>query len=257
MLKYLRLVSVFVAMSFLIGLLGYADTVRIIAEDDWYPYSAKFDEGPRGIAVDIVRASYKAEGVDVKFDVINYDVGMEMVKDGKAIGCFDAPRTAEIEEVFLWHDEPLFPAKGYFYAAHGYQGRVSGIKDAAGKKVGLTQGYGYGNLVEQDKKMIKEYSKTDAILINKLLNRRLELIILYDKVADYLIAKLNAKGKIKQLGLSDSIDLYIAFSKKHPDGKKNRDIFSNGFQKIKDNGIYQKIFDEWDAKLKGVSAKEK
>ncbi|MDD5065899.1 MAG: transporter substrate-binding domain-containing protein [bacterium] len=257
MIKSLKIMSILVAMILFMCSPDYARTVKIIAEDDWYPYCARFAEGPKGIAVDIVRTSYKAEGIDVIFDVLNYDIGMEMVKDGDAIGCFDAPRTAEIEDVFLWHDERLFPVNGYFYANSDYQGQINSVKDAEGKRVGLTQGYGYGNLVEQDKKIIKEYSKADAILIHKLLSRRLDLIILFDKVADYLIPKLNVQGRIKQLGPSDSIDLYIAFSKKHPDGKKYRDIFSSGFGKIKRNGIYQKILNDWDAKLKRLSAKEK
>lgn len=231
---------------------GRAQTVRIVAEDDWYPYSAKFDDGPRGIAVDLVRAAFAAEGVEVAYDVMNYDRGMQAVKDGEAIGCFDAPRTAEVENIYLWHEERLFAADMYFYVTADFQGTVRGVEDVAGKTVGLTQGYGYGTRVDMDTRMIKQYSKTDAILIQKLLAKRLDLIILYDKVADYLLPKQGASGKIKRVGPSDSIDIYVAFSRQHPEGQKYRDVFSEGFRKIKADGTYDRIGKEWDERLKSA-----
>ncbi len=234
-----------------IGSFSYAETVRIIAEDDWYPYSGQRDTGVAGIAVDIVRETFKAEGIDVEFDVMGYDRGMLMVKDGEAIGCFDAPRTNEIEETYYWHDEPMFTGDSYFYARADYDGTISKIDDLNGKKLGLTQGYGYGDKIDMNNTINKEYSKTDEIILKKLIGGRLDFIILYDRVADYLIFKNNVYGKIKQVGQSESTGLYVAFSKKHADGKKYRDIFSSGFKKIKENGTYKKIFDQWDAKLKG------
>ncbi len=254
MVKFFRSISILAAVIFLTSSFAQAETVKIIAEDDWYPYSAKFAEGPKGIVVDIVRAAFKAQGVDVEYDVMNYDKCMELVKDGGAIGCFDAPRTAEIEDVYLWHDERILPAEDYFYAPTDFQGKITSLQDAAGKKVGLTQGYGYGNNVDLDKGMDKEYSKTDTILIRKLLAKRLDSIILFDKVAEYLFPKLSVQGQLKQVGLADKIDIYVAFSKKNSEGKKYRDIFSEGFKKIKADGSYQKIVDEWTTKLKATPA---
>jgi len=251
MIKLKRAIPLFTALIFLGVNFSYAETVRIIAEDDWYPYSAKFDDGPRGIAVDIVRAAFAAEGVGVEFDSMNYDRGMVLVKEGLAVGCFDAPRTKEIENVFLWHDEPLFSATGFFYATSDYTGQINSVDEVAGKKVGLTQGYGYGDIIDLDTRIVKEYSKTDTAVIKKLIAKRLDFAVLFDRVADYLIPKLNIQGKIKPVGQATYIDLYIAFSKGHSDGKKFRDIFSRGFRKIKNDGTYQKIINEWDIKLRG------
>jgi len=246
-----KVIQIFAAFVFLTVPSVYAETVRIIAEDDWYPYSAQFDDGPRGIAVDITRAAFAAEGVDVEFDVMNYDRGMALVREGLAIGCFDAPRTQEIENVFLWHDEPLFSAEGFFYATSDYTGRINSVDEVAGKKVGLTQGYGYGDVIDLNTVINKQYSKTDSIIIKKLIAKRLDFIVLYEKIADYLIPKLNVQGKIKPVGKATYIDLYIAFSKGHSEGKKFRDIFSRGLRQIKNDGTYQKIINEWDLKLKG------
>lgn len=251
-MKHLNIKCFFIALVFLAGSLAHAETVRIVAEDDWYPYSGLKDGRLEGIAVDITREAFKAEGVDVEFDVMNYDRGMLLTKDGKAIGCFDAPRTQEIEDVYFWHNEPLFVGRSFFYATSDYSGTIDSVNDIGARKLGLTQGYGYGNAIDMNDDLNKEYSKTDEIILKKLIAQRLDFIVLYDRVAEYLISKLNVRGKVKPVGSSESTGLYIAFSKNHPDGKKFCDIFSSGLGKIKNSGAYQRIWDEWDARLKGV-----
>lgn len=247
----LRLIMQFlVVFIFFVCSAGYAQKVEIIAEDDWFPYSGKFEDGPRGIAVDIVRAAFAAENTTVVFKMMNYDRGMALVKEGLAVGCFDAPRTREIEDAYLWHDEKLFGSDGFFYALSAYSGSIHNIADIAGKKIGLTQGYGYGDVIDLDTRIVKEYSKTDTIIIKKLLSNRLDFIILFDKIADYLIPKLCIQGKIKPVGKATHIDLYIAFSKTHPEARKWRDIFNRGLRKIKEDGTYQKIIDGWIVDLK-------
>ncbi|MDD5129426.1 MAG: transporter substrate-binding domain-containing protein [Candidatus Omnitrophica bacterium] len=246
-----RLIMRFLAVFILfICSAGYAQKVEIIAEDDWFPYSGKFEDGPRGIAVDIVRAAFAAENTTVEFKVMNYDRGMAMVKEGLAVGCFDAPRTREIEDAYLWPDGNLFAADSFFYALSSYSGTIHSIADVAGKKIGLTQGYGYGDAIDLDTLMVKEYSKADMIIIKKLLSGRLDFVILFDKIADYLIPKMGIQGKIKPVGKAAHVNLYVVFSKMHPEGKKWRDMFNRGLHKIKEDGTYQDIIDGWAIKLR-------
>ncbi|MBF0387250.1 MAG: amino acid ABC transporter substrate-binding protein [Candidatus Omnitrophica bacterium] len=250
MVQLWKMTGLCLAGLFLFGSLSYGETVKIIAEDDWYPYSAKIDNGAKGIGVDIVKAAFQAEGVTAEFEPMNYDRGMAAVKEGTAIGCFDAPRTREIEEAYLWHDEPMFLAPSLFYAPADYTGSVKSVDDLAGKKLGLTQGYGYGNAVDLNSQIEKEYSKSDEVILRKLAAKRVDFVIVFEKVADYLIAKMGLQGQVKAVGTSEAAQIYVAFSKGNPDGQKCRDIFSNGFRKIKADGTYQQIMDQWDARLK-------
>ncbi|MEM7816494.1 MAG: transporter substrate-binding domain-containing protein [Candidatus Aenigmatarchaeota archaeon] len=249
MIKRFKLV-IFILIFFFLHLFSFAETVRILAEDSWYPYSGLIDGKLDGIAPDIVKAAFLAEGIIVEFVPFDYDRAMKLVLDGKEIGCFDTPRTNEIEELYLWHQPPLFIAKSYFYAKSNSSYVINSIDDIVDKRLGLTQGYGYGNSIDTNYELNKIYSKTDEILIKKLIADRLDLIILYDKVADYLIKKLNVKGQIKPVGVSETTELYLAFSKKHPDGKKYCEIFSRGLKKIIENGTYAKIWQDWENKFK-------
>ncbi|MBF0484801.1 MAG: transporter substrate-binding domain-containing protein [Candidatus Omnitrophica bacterium] len=253
MSKLLKWLSMSLVVLFMLAPLSYGETVKIIAEDDWYPYSAKIENSAKGIGVDVVRAVFKAEGIDVEFETMNYDRGMAMVKDGQAIGCFDAPRTKEIEANYLWHDEAMFPAASMIYAPADYSGSVKSVADLPGKILGLTQGYGYGDAIDSNDKITKEYSKSDDVIIKKLIAKRVDFIVLFEKVADYLLSKEGLQGQIKPVGPVESAQIYVAFSKSNPDGQKYRDIFSKGFSKIKADGTYQKIMDQWDAQLKAAS----
>jgi polar amino acid transport system substrate-binding protein len=147
----------------------------------------------------------------------------------------------------------LYTANSYFYAASDYTGKINSAKDIGSRTLGLTQGFGYGNAIDMNDDINKQYSKTDEIILKKLIAKRVDFIVLYDRVADHLISELNVQGQIKPVGLSEATDLYVAFSRKHPEGKKYCDIFSSGLRKIKTDGTYQKIWDEWNARLKGVT----
>ncbi|MCM8787579.1 MAG: transporter substrate-binding domain-containing protein [Candidatus Omnitrophica bacterium] len=240
----------FMFIFFFINLFSFAEDITILAEDSWYPYSGLIDGKLEGIAVDIIRAAFLAEGVIVEFIPFNYDRAMKLIKDGNGIACFDTPRTKEIEELYLWHNPPLFTAKSYFYAKATSPYAINSISDISNKRLGLTEGYGYGTAIDTNYELNKIYSKTDEILIKKLIADRLDLIILYDKVADYLIKKLKVEGQIKPVGISETTDLYLAFSKNHPLGKKYCEIFSRGLQKIIADGTYAKIWQSWEEKLK-------
>jgi polar amino acid transport system substrate-binding protein len=227
-----------------------AETIRIIAEDDWFPYSAKSEEGPKGIAVDLVKAAFAAEGIAIAFDVMNYDRAMATVKNGESLACFDAPRTIEIEKIYLWHAQPLFASEARYYSLTDRQPTITDIRQVAGKRVGLTQGYGYGNDIDSNTAMVKEYSRSDTTLVKKLLAERLDYIVLFDKVADYLLRQEDPAGKIKDMGHAASADIYLAFSKTYPDAQKYCDLFSSGLRKINSDGTYEKIWNDWDVKLK-------
>jgi polar amino acid transport system substrate-binding protein len=224
-----------------------AAPVTIIAEDDWYPYSARVDGGPKGMAVDLVRAAYQAAGQTVAFDVMNYDQGKKMVRDGAAIGVFDAPRTGRTEGVYRWHSTPLFSGSCYVYTRRNFAAGPLDLAGLSGKRVGVTAGYEYTDPVDSDTRMIRVVCASDTDLVAKLLSHQVDYILLFDKVADHLEQKLHIRGHLRQNGQLGSLDLYIAFSKAHPRAKAACDHFSRGLETIKKDGRYAAILSKWAA----------
>ncbi|QDQ26120.1 transporter substrate-binding domain-containing protein [Chitinimonas arctica] len=222
---------------------AWADTVTIGAEDDWAPYCAKVGNEAKGFAVDIVREAFKAAGVDVKFAVVPYARCMSEAKDGKLAGCFDAARNSLLENDYLWHAKPMFTAAINIYAPA--DSKESGLrpKDLEGKDVAVTNNYEYGDDFDRNTRIKRSVSNQDEQGFRKLLAKRVQYMVAYEKVANDIFAKNKADftGKFNVVGTTAEPGLYIAFSKKTPDGAKYLEKFNQGLETIRKNGKYKTI----------------
>lgn len=221
--------------------------LTIIAENDWYPYSGEVDTQPRGLAVDIVKAAYKAAGVEVSLILRPYSRAMIEVKNGVHVGCFDTAYDKSLDADYLFHDESLFIAEIGIYGANDSPA-INSVKELEGKKVGVTNGYTYSDEFDKNSKIIKEVAPGDLNNLKKLANGRVEYTVVYTRVNDHLVSA-NAQqlsGKYKKVGTLVTMPLFISFSKKHPDVQKALEAFNKGMALIKQDGTYDKIMSEWN-----------
>lgn len=230
--------------------LAFGETVTIVAEDSFFPYSVDNGGKPEGISVDIIKAAFKAVKVDVVFKVMPYDRGMSKVKDGDETAVFDAGRDSTVENDYLWPDLPLFDAEIKIYALKDFTGSIKSVKDLEGKKVAVTEAYPYGDEFMNNEKIIKEWSKTDEISLKKFAAKRTDFIILPDRIDIYLFSKMNLEGKFKKAGVLLNAPGYLAFTKAGTEGKKFLALYNQGYDAIVKNGTLEKINKDWDKKLK-------
>jgi polar amino acid transport system substrate-binding protein len=80
------------------------DTFRLVAENDWFPYSAERHGAPEGLAVDLVRAAFEAAGSKVELVSQPYARCLSEVEAGRQLGCFDTIREPSTEARFLFHE---------------------------------------------------------------------------------------------------------------------------------------------------------
>lgn len=228
-----------------------AEKFVIVAEDDWYPYSAAVNGKPEGFSVDVVKAAYKAAGHEVDYKLLTYNKCMADVSEGKEIGCFDTIIDENVLKTQQFHKEPLFTAKLMIYAKADSTATGLTIKDLAKKKVGVTAGYTYGDEFEKNTEMIKEQAPQDLFNLRKLIAGRIDYAIVYEKVGESIIGKNKSElfGKVKPVGQVGSLDVFVSFSKKHPQATKAMDEFDKGLKAIKANGEYKKIEETWTKKL--------
>jgi hypothetical protein len=64
---YLLRLLLFILLSGNAMAAARAETITLIGEDDWYPYSGAKNGRIRGFAADIIEAAYAAAGIQVKF----------------------------------------------------------------------------------------------------------------------------------------------------------------------------------------------
>lgn len=226
---------------------GQAHVLTLIGEDDWYPYSAVKDGSLRGFAVDVITAAYAAVEVPVKFRSAPYARCLKLVQIGQEAGCFDSLKDEKLSKDFLFHQEPILRAEiGIFAISEVAQ---TNLKPASlkGKRVGVTHGYTYTDEIDQDASIRREVAPSDLLNLRKLLLRRADYALVYTRVVDSLIARYpqEFKGKIHQVGLVSQDNLYVSFSKVHPDASRFAALLDQGLLKIRRNGQYAKIEQQW------------
>lgn len=239
--------GIIIGMCLLSAVSVQAQTITLVGEDDWYPFSAQKDGKLRGFAVEVIEAAYAAVDVSVNFKSAPYARCLMLVETGQELGCFDSLKDSKLNAEFLFHQEPIFKAEIGIYALS--DSGESGLRasDMRGRKVGLTHGYTYTDQIENDASIIREAAPTDVSNLRKLLLKRSEYSLVYTRIVDYLVHRFpqEFKDKIKQVGTINVDRLYVSFSKKRADSAKYAALLDQGLRKIKSNGQYAKIEQRW------------
>ncbi|NRB37682.1 MAG: transporter substrate-binding domain-containing protein [Pseudomonadales bacterium] len=81
-------------------------------------------------------------------------------------------------------------------------------------------------------------------LIKLLVNKRVDVAIMFDDVASYTLKTMGVDGAIIKKGQRNHVsDIYVAFSKKHADSVALAKKLDDGLRQLKARGEYQKIVD--------------
>lgn len=248
---FLRPLIIAVCLLCLLRSAGAAAPVVLVAEDDWYPYSAEREGRAVGMAVDIVRAAFAAVGVPLELKSMPYARCMQAVKQGVELGCFDTLKDDTTRDAYLFHQRPLFAATIGIYARSDFAGPLSAA-DLRGRRVGLTNGYTYGDSVEKNAAIQKDVAPNDLLTMRKLLAGRVEVALIYTRVADWLQTQHpDLRGRVRQVGVLLQDGLYVSFSKTHPDAGRVLPLLDRGLAQIRANGTHARIEAEWQRRYPG------
>ncbi|WP_413560886.1 substrate-binding periplasmic protein [Bdellovibrio sp. HCB209] len=235
---------------FLVCAVSKAETIHLLGEDDWAPYSSATSDykDVQGFAPDIVRAAFKSQGVTAIIRPMPFARCMMEVDKGNSLGCFDTVINQNTKDSYIFHATPLFQADMMIY---GKVNEKSGLKlaDLEGKVVGTTLGYTYPTSFLTNKKIITEPGPTEKSQLMKVAAGRIQYAVLWGMTGEELLKKNpDLKIKVKSLGRVSRDALYVNFSKKHKDGAKYAAILEKGIQTIHSDGTYKKIESEFRKK---------
>ena len=195
---------------------GFAETITLGAENDWAPYA---NPDGTGMANDIVSAAYKAVGIDVAFKVGPYNRLLKEAREGAILGAFNVPKESANEKDYLFGSTPLFVAHSAYYQNTDHPLSARKREDLVnGEKIGIVFDYGYGDFFAKNDRIVKIPVRSDLLNLRKLARGRIDATILYDKTADKIIAENGMNGKIEKAFDSESLDIFVAFSKKKSEG---------------------------------------
>lgn len=226
----------------------HAETVTIAAEDDWAPYSSikKDKSGPEGLTPELVKKVFKLKGIDVKYVTLPFARCMYDALIGKVVGCFDATVMEENKNQYYWGKTPMFVEGVSVFAKSDSRDQNIQIKDMEGKMVGYTIGYTYSQEILENKKIKLFGVASDHQQLNMLVNGRIQYALINTMPGATITNKdAKLKGRVKIVGHLSDDDFWIAFSKKHPDGKRLMETFESGLKLFKASGEYDKMMSDF------------
>lgn len=223
------------------------ETVTIGAEDDWYPYSGKINGQAAGLTADIVRASFSAVDIDVRFESLPYSRCLVLTRQGKLLACNEPVKTAENIDQYLWPEKPTLVALSVIYARSPTSEAGLNVKSLENKRVVVKHGFEYGSEFDTNTKVKRETAQTAASLFRMLAGGRADYGLEYEKVAKQLFLDHPQEftDKFVAVGQTGDLPVYCAFSKTFPDSKRLLGLFDKGFAIIQKNGTYQRITKNW------------
>lgn len=222
-----------------------AETLRIGAEDDWYPYTAWRHERIEGMSADIVRAAFAASGTAIELAPYPYSRCMELTRSGSLPACFNTTPDSRIRAQFLLPQEMLFSDDIMLWGRAGGRA-VNDLEDLVGKRVAVTIGYTYGERFDNYPNIQRIPVRRDLNGFLMLQRGRVDYVVAFRGTTQALLAdNPELLGQFEPLATVHRPQLYLTFSRRHPQARKLLQRFDAGMRQIRQDGTYQQILTHW------------
>lgn len=222
-----------------------ADSFRIGAEDDWYPFTAWRDGKIQGMSADIVRSAFAAAGAQVELQPYPYARCMELTRTGQLVACFNTTPDARIAAEFRLPKQPLFSDDILLWARAGTP-PLADLDALAGRRVAVTLGYEYGPRFDSDTRIVRVPVRRDLNGFLMLQRSRVDYVVAFRATTRALLqAHPELTDQFVAVATVHRPQLFLSVSRHHPQADALLQRFEQGMQQIKADGRYQQILDRW------------
>ena len=222
-----------------------AETIhRIGAENDWYPFTAYRNGEVVGLSADIVRAAFAASATPIELHPYPYSRCMELTRSGQLAGCFNTSPDERIAREFRLPSEPLFRDDILLWSRDRQP--VTSLDTLAGQRVAVTIGYEYGNRFDSDPRPLRVPVRRDLNGFLMLQCARVDYTLAFRTTALELFREHpELQGQFHPVATVHQPQLYLSFSRRHPQAGLLLQRFDEGMRSIKANGRYRQILEHW------------
>lgn len=241
-------------IGMLLMLLGAAASVAepryaIGVEDDWYPYSAYRDGQIQGLSVDIVRAAFAASGTPVALLPYPYTRCMELARSGILAGCFNSTPNARVLADYQLATQPLFSDDILLWARRDAPRAPRPLLDLEqlyGARIAVTSGYEYGHRFDNDPHLRRVPVRRDINGFRMLQRGRVDYCAAFRGTARALFEEHpELAGQFLPVMTLHHAQLYLSFSRRHPQAAILRARFDAGLRQLHERGDYQRLLENW------------
>ncbi len=233
----------------------YAKEKLSFATWEWAPITSSEIEG-YGIATEIVKKAYEAEGVDIDLVFYPWRRCERMIRNNEVNATFPYTKTEGRKKEYYFSDPILTVKTKFFYLKDKIKEKpeLKSYKDLKKYSIGGVLGYFYKNKFDEAGLNV-EYVGSDEQNFKRLVMGRVDIIPMTNINGMYLIKKnfpehydRIASTDFEPLGKKESEggnNIRVIVSKYNPKGKEILQTYNRGIKKIKQNGEYQKILNKY------------
>lgn len=211
---------------------------------DWKPYAGEELE-KFGFGSQVLIAAFKRVGYNVTF---NFMPWVRALKDTE-IGKYDAVcygYHSDSRSKIYALSNPFIESSLVFYKHKDSNISYRSLQDLKPYRIGLVRGYVNTEQFDAADYLIKEEVSNETLNLKKLLNKRVDLILIDKFVAQYLINTVFYKNKPDFELISPPLKihpLYVMFSKQVKNYDQKLKDFNNGLEQIIADGTRSKIME--------------
>ena len=225
-----------------------AKTIVEVGVEDWKPLISK-DPEKRGLAGHIIKQSFNAAGIEVKFVIYPWTRSMVLVEKGDLFATAPWYKTPEREKYAHFSEPICFATYRFFYKKErmGENFNYNKLTELKQYRIGASRKYWYVPIFYKEGLKL-DFVSSETVNLKKLFIERIDLFPEEEIAGWYLIRELFPK-EINQFAVTKTIlrraPMYLVVSKKYPNSATLVKKFNEGLIIIKKNGIYDKIVSKY------------
>lgn len=204
-----------------------------------------------GYANDIVRAAFRAGGIEPRFLTVPYARCKALVAAAHVPVCFSMSRDSSIPASVVFADSANFVFSSDFYQDGQRPLRIVHGLPPRGARVGVVRGYEYPDTLARLERLgyiQLVHAGSELTNLHKLVDGRLDAVMINTdatKTAAELLARAGMQHRVSFALHGGSLPAYTGFSLRHPRGADALARFNEGRRRIAANGELADIRRRW------------
>ncbi|MCP4111603.1 MAG: amino acid ABC transporter substrate-binding protein [Desulfobacteraceae bacterium] len=220
----------------------------IFATNVWPPYTiVKKLKVVNGSGVEIVKEVCKRVGIEPEFKVLSWKRCLKEARNGRIDGLYSVYKNKERLKTMYYTSESMNIAKTAVFVRKGSNIKINILDDIKGKVIGVLTDFKYGPKFDAYSGLRKQYYEDNRELVQILTRKRINVVAAHEGPFKYIAKELGLNSQVEIAYILSEDPVYISFSKKAlgSDGENLAEKFSNALQKLKEEGVVQKIINNY------------
>ncbi|TBW57962.1 transporter substrate-binding domain-containing protein [Marinobacter halodurans] len=217
-----------------------AETVRL-TNGDWPPYLS--EKPPYGFVSDIIRRAFAVEGIDVEWGFFPWSRSYILARDGHWDGTAAWSCSPERAASF-YYSAPITPIRYVFFHRVDRDFDWHHADDLRGLRVGLTQDYFYGEVIEQARAqgwIDADTTTSDPVNFRKLLAGRIDLFPIDARAGLRILQQNFTPEEARQITYHPRVlhaaYLHLLLTRALPANRGRMAAFNDGLQHLRAEGL--------------------